>query len=102
MIKLTEEDRIDLVKLYKEAQTTPVIGFSVQQMLDGRDLASLAWNRVRNKMNELGEKYGYDPKTSAINQKTGEIQPYEQSAKLRIVKHLEETDGGRIFGDIET
>jgi len=92
-IILSEEDRVELVDLYKEAQTTPVIGFSMRQMLEGRDLASLAWDRVRRKMTELGEKYEYDPKISAINQKTGEVSPTKLTANLRIVKRHEEAEG---------
>lgn len=72
-IVLSEEDRKELVKLYEEAKTTPVIGFSVQQMIEGRDFASLAWDRVRRKMDELGRKYGYDPTKVKINKRTGEV-----------------------------
>lgn len=42
-------------------------------MIGGRDLASLAWDQVRAKMDELGKKYGYNPKTVQINQETGEV-----------------------------
>jgi peptidyl-tRNA hydrolase len=38
-IILSEEDRKELTELYHEAQTTPVIGFSVQQMITGKDWA---------------------------------------------------------------
>lgn len=73
-IFLSEEDRKELVELYKRAQHTPVIGFSCQQMLEGKDLASLSWTDVRNKMAELGKKYGFDPtKMKGIASETGEV-----------------------------
>lgn len=40
---------------------------SVQDGLDGKDWATLAWNEVRDYMDELGKKYGYDPATHAVN-----------------------------------
>jgi hypothetical protein len=79
-IVLSEKDRKEIVKLYRRAQTTPVIGLSVSDMIHGRDFASLAWNNVRKKMTELGEKYGYDPRKHAINYETGEIEAYHSSA----------------------
>jgi len=75
IVTLSEEDRKELVELYHEAQTTPVIGVSVDQMIKGRDMASLAWDRVREKMDELGKKYGYNPKNVQIKQETGEVFP---------------------------
>ena len=73
-IILSEKDRKELTELYKRAQTTPVIGFSVQQMIEGRDWASQAWNEVRERMDELGTQYGFDPKKMRkINSKTGEV-----------------------------
>ena len=69
---LTKEEHEELTNLYREAEITPVIGFSVAQMIEGRDLASLAWDRVRAKMKELGIKYGYNPKVAQIN-KNGEV-----------------------------
>jgi hypothetical protein len=70
---LSKEDKQELVKLYRKAQTTPVIGFTCQQMLEGEDWASQAWDRVQDMMDKLGKKYGYDPKIVQINQKTGEV-----------------------------
>lgn len=75
---LSEEDREELVKLYKEAQTTPVIALTTADMLSGRDWASQAWDRVRIKMDELGKKYGYNPRTVQVNNKTGEVFPNEE------------------------
>lgn len=71
--QLSEEDRQELVKLYHEAQTTPVMALSAADMMGGRDWASQAWDCVREKMDELGKKYGYNPHTVEINQKTGEV-----------------------------
>ena len=72
-ITLNKTDKKELVDLYREAELTPVIGFSVADMINGRDLSSLAWNRVRRKMDELGEKYGYDSQTHSIDVRTGEV-----------------------------
>ena len=69
---LTKEEHEELTNLYHEAQTTPVIALSCADMLSGRDWASQAWDRVRAKMDELGKKYGYNPKTAQINKK-GEV-----------------------------
>jgi len=74
-IKLSEEDRKELVLLYQEAQRTPMIAMSLQSGIEGRDWASQAWNKVREKMDELGKKYGYDPRKMQINQETGEVFP---------------------------
>lgn len=71
-IKLSEEDRLELVKLYEEAQTTPVLVYSTAPRV--RDTASDAWDCVRRKMVELGKKYDFDPrKMRGISKKTGEI-----------------------------
>lgn len=74
IIKLSEEDRKELADLYHTAQTTPVIALTCQDMLEGRDWATLAWNDVRKKMDELGKKYGFDPrKMKGIDSKSGEV-----------------------------
>lgn len=74
IIKLSEKDRQELVKLYTEAERTPMIAMSVQAGIAGRDWATQAWNRVRAKMDELGQKYGFDPsEMRGINKKTGEV-----------------------------
>ena len=78
MIVLSEEDRKDLVELYQTAQTTPAIAMSSEDMMRGRTWAAMAWDEVRNKMDELGEKYGFDPRTSPINKETGEVQGSNQ------------------------
>lgn len=78
LIKVTDEERLHLLDLYKTAQNTPVIAMSVQEGLDGKDWASQAWNRVREYMDELGKKYGYDSEHYAVHPQTGEVMPYEK------------------------
>lgn len=74
VIKLSEEDRKELVNLYEEAKRTPMIAMSVKAGIEGRDWASQAWDRVKKKMDELGEKYGFNPREmKGINKKTGEV-----------------------------
>ena len=69
-IKLSEEDRKELVKLYGEAEHTPIIVVGGV----GENLASLAWDRVRDKFDELGKKYDFNPEgIKGIDKKTGEL-----------------------------
>jgi hypothetical protein len=75
VVVLSKKETEELAELYHTAQTTPMIAFTTQAMLEGRDWASLAWDRVRKKMEELGEKYGYNPRKVQINNKTGEVFP---------------------------
>ena len=77
-MKITDEENKKLQDLYKEAQNTPVIAMSVKDGMEGRDWATQAWNRVREYMDELGKKYGYDPATHAIDGKTGEVKEHKQ------------------------
>lgn len=72
-IKLNEGDRKKLTELYQTAQTTPVIAMSSKGALEDRDLSTLAWNSVRNFMDVLGKKYGFDPIGCAIDSKTGTV-----------------------------
>ena len=69
-MKLNEEDRIKLVEMYTNAQSTPVI-----QVAPGNDdLATIAWKRVRQHMIELGKKYDFDPdKIKGIDPTSGEV-----------------------------
>ena len=70
MVKLSEEDRKNLVDLYTTAETTPVL------YLSGRppSAADLAWDAVRNFMDELGKKYSFNPaQMKGIDKETGEI-----------------------------
>jgi len=70
-IKLSDEDRKRLVELYRTAQTTPMIALSSKDALEGRDLATSAWNDVRTFMDSLGKKYGFNSVISAIDPETG-------------------------------
>ena len=74
MIVLTPEDLDELVKLTTEAKNTPVIALSLRDGLEGRDFATQAWNRVRDKWGELGKKYGFIPtRVRGIDTKTGQV-----------------------------
>ena len=77
-MKITEDENKKLQDLYKTAQNTPVIAMSVKDGLEGKDWANLAWDKVRQYMDELANKYGYDPATHAINPKTGEVIYHQQ------------------------
>lgn len=79
-IVLSEEDRKELVELYRKAQTTPVIALSTEDMMAGRTWSAMAWDKVRERMKELGKKYGYDP-TSPIDPETGEVQTSTPTTK---------------------
>ncbi len=61
-VTLSPEDHARLVELYRIAQTTPVLYFA-----PGRDTASSAWEEVRRFMDELGKRYGYDPRKAQIS-----------------------------------
>ena len=69
-MKLTDEDRIELVEMYERAQNTPVI-----QIAPGtKDLATSAWEEVRSFMLKLGTKYGFNADNiKGIDNKTGEV-----------------------------
>lgn len=73
-MKITEKENKKLQDLYKIAQTTPVITMKVGE----KDWATEAWDRVRDYMDELGKKYGYNPATNAIDPKTGEVREHIQ------------------------
>jgi hypothetical protein len=72
-VKVTQEECDKLVALYKLAENTPIIVETVQDGLDGKDLATLAWKAVRSYYDELAKKYGFNPTKQAINSKTLEI-----------------------------
>jgi len=72
IIKLSNEDREELVKLYERAERTPVLVYSTSPIV--RDTASDSWESVRRKMDALGKKYKFDPRQmKGINKKTGEV-----------------------------
>ena len=66
---LTTEEREKAAELYKDAQTTPVVTMGVGH----KDWATQAWDRLRDYLNELGKKYGYDPEKAGIDTNTGEV-----------------------------
>jgi len=69
-MKLEEEDKNRLLELYRSAESTPVITFGVGQ----KSFAESAWDMVRAKFKELGEKYSFDPKDiKGIDPETGEV-----------------------------
>lgn len=73
-IVLSEEDRKELAEMYRRAQTTPVIWLPTEYNPNPKDWAQQAWDEVRAKMDDLGKKYGFDPKKiKGISSKTGEV-----------------------------
>ncbi len=62
-IELSEEDHRRLVETYERARTTPYLVFGSM----GQNTASSAWAHVRQLMDELGQKYGYNPRTANIS-----------------------------------
>ena len=67
----------ELNELYRRTQTKPI---SVTQIIDELKETyfpspkQLRWAEVRHKMDELGKKYGFDPRTmKGIDFKTGEL-----------------------------
>ena len=80
IIKISDEEREELVELYKTAQNTP-------HMRLGFDMpfwSTQAWNRVREKMKDLGDKYGYDPEKNMIDPNTGEVKIYHCSPTTKM------------------
>ena len=63
--KLTDEEHKKMIELHDRALNTPVIVLG--KTMTTPDLATTAWNEVRAYMDELGKKYGYDPKTAIIS-----------------------------------
>ena len=77
-IVITEEECVKLVKLHRNAQTTPVIALSLADGLSSNDWASRAWCRVTDFQKMLGAKYGYNYMENAINTKTREVIPIKK------------------------
>lgn len=69
---LSKEDFDLLLDLYKTAKTTPVIKFSSDP--NEKDLATIAWDSVREFQKALGKKYNYDWEKNACNAQ-GEVIP---------------------------
>ncbi len=61
-VTLSAEEHAKLVELYERAWATPVLVFGQH----GENTADSAWNDVRRYMDELGRKYGYEPKRARI------------------------------------
>lgn len=72
ILTITKAEIEYLLKLYTDAQNTPVIKFSSDP--NEKDQATLAYDRVREFQQELGKKYNYDWEKHAINGK-GEVIP---------------------------
>ena len=74
-ITISDEEREELVELYKTAHTTPHtrLGFDMPFW------STQEWLRVREKMKDLGDKYGYDPEKNMIDPITGEVNIYHYS-----------------------
>lgn len=72
-IVLEDKDLEHLRELYKTAQTTPVIAFTLAAAISGNDMSSIAWNTVRKCMEKLGKKYCFEPTVCSINSKTGVV-----------------------------
>ena len=78
-IKLNDDEFNKISKLYQTAldassQSTLSSGGS---SLDGNiQHKQKAWHDVKNYMNELGKKYGYDPEKYVINKNTKELEKY--------------------------
>ena len=66
--KLTSEELAELMELYRSAQSTPVITFSV----GSKDFASIAWEGFEKKWAEIAKRHGASP-DEGFNSKTGEI-----------------------------
>ena len=73
-VRLTDEEHAKLVDLYRDAQTTPYLVFGPA----GQNTADSAWSRVRHYMDELGRKYGYDPRTVQVR---GDSPEFEAEAQ---------------------
>lgn len=68
-VKISEEERLELIKRYESAEQTPVIYTG-----KGQDLSSSAWGQVRVYIEELGQKYGFDPdKIQGIRKDDGTV-----------------------------
>ncbi len=78
-IKLNDEEFNKISKLYQialDASAQSTLG-SGGSSLDGNvQNKQKAWHNVQNYMNELGEKYGYDPEKYVINKNTKELEKY--------------------------
>lgn len=74
-MKIEKEDLDELVKLYKAAMSTPMLYYRTG------DTATDAWQAVKNKMDALGNKYGFEPEISAIDGLTGVVTTFKKREK---------------------
>lgn len=73
-IFIPQDELKELMDLIAKAQQTPVIAMSVRDGMEGRDFATQAWDKVREKWRELGRKYGFNPEAvRGIDKDTGEV-----------------------------
>ena len=70
MIKLSEEDTANLLRLYDKANNAPLIRFSS----DSAGPSELAHEELTNFMKKMAKKYHYDYEKNAISGK-GEVVP---------------------------
>jgi hypothetical protein len=61
---IDKHDYKELLELYKTAQTVPMIKMTSDPM--EKDLSTQAWDKVREKMDDLGRKYNYNPKEYGV------------------------------------
>jgi hypothetical protein len=54
----SKEEVEDCVKLSKKASETPMLALSTEDALLGRDLATMAWQRAKEKCHEYALKHG--------------------------------------------
>lgn len=54
----SKEEIEEISELAKEARTTPMIAMNSEDAVNGRDLASLTWDKAINKVNEVAFKHG--------------------------------------------
>jgi hypothetical protein len=73
-IVLQKEELDELLELTRKAGTTPVILLPLPDPFSQKDLSAQAWDKVRAKWDELGRKYGFDPReVKGISTETGEV-----------------------------
>ncbi len=70
-IKLLKTEVSKLIKLSRDAQNTPMIAFSSEMALSGRDAATIAHEAVQNYWKALAKKYKFKVSNyKSLNPKT--------------------------------
>jgi len=54
----TDDEQAELLELLNKARNTPVIALTSADALGGRDFASVAWKRVRERCHEVALAHG--------------------------------------------